>query len=256
MLQPSSEPICLRDTVLPASASLGHWLAYFQENQAALMPIPWDDPYQLAAEELATIQHSIQMFQLGESSEGTHLMRLARHYADQTGDRTWVQTIKLFIGEEQRHARDLGRFMTSQGIGCTQKHWTDDLFRKVRRMANLEVALRVLLTAELVATLYYPALGRVTRSPILQQLCRQIAHDEQQHVQFQGEAIAQLRHRYPRGFAPLIDSLHRLFFYVTLLVVWVDHRPVLHHAGYTWTHFCRCACNELNRILQLSESPA
>jgi hypothetical protein len=95
----------------------------------------------------------------------------------------------------------------------------------------------------------------VTRSPILQQLCRQIAHDEQQHVQFQGEAIAQLRHRYPRGFAPLVDSLHHLFFYVTLLVVWIGHRPVSNKAVYTLMNFYRCACKEFNRILHLPHPP-
>lgn len=226
-----------------------NWLRYFQSNLTQRHPLPWDDPYQLTNAEKALITTSIQAFQLGESSEGTHLMRLSHRYAHASSDRTWLQTIKRFIGEEQRHARDLGRFMTAQGIPRAQQHWSDRLFRKARRIANLEVALRVLFTAELVATLYYPALGSITRSPLLHQLCRQITQDEHQHVRFQANALHRLRHQTAPSQTHLINVLHHLFFRATLLVVWHGHHSIFRAAGYTFPKFYRRACQEFKTRL-------
>ncbi len=231
------------------------WLAHFRTNrdtrsaQASqrLLPIPWDDSYQLTQAETKLISHSIQTFQLGESSEGIHLMKVSRQYAEQTGDRHWVETVKLFIGEEQRHARDLARFMAPQHIPLAQNQWTDTWFRKLRRLANLEAALMVLFTAELIATLYYPALGNATRSPILSALCTQIVYDETQHVQFQIETLHQIRRTHPRWRLWGTNGLYWVFFRITAIAVWLDHYPVLRAGGYSMKTFYQKACSALQR---------
>ena len=87
------------------------WLDYFLYNRENLLPLPWNCPYQITEKERRTISHSIRNFQLGESSEGSNLIKAARDYAADSGDATYIDTVKLFIAEEQRHARDLGRFM-------------------------------------------------------------------------------------------------------------------------------------------------
>lgn len=234
------------------------WLTYFRFNRENLLSLPWECDDRLTDLEKATIARSIQTFQLGESSEGTHLMRLARDYAEQTGDypkggtashRHWVDVIKLFIGEEQRHARDLGRFMQRHHLPFAKHHWSDTWFRKLRRLANLEVALMVLLTAELVATLYYPALGKATRSPLLHKLCEQIHHDETRHVEFQAQTLTQIWQLHPHWRQRLTKILYPLFFQATLMVVWVGHAPVLKAAGYSFTTFYQQACTALLRIV-------
>jgi hypothetical protein len=239
----------LSQSVERATEFSSRWLEHFRTNRDRLLPIPWEDPYELTATETKLISHSIQTFQLGESSEGTHLMQLSRDYAEQTGDRHWVETIKLFIGEEQRHARDLARFMTPQQIPLAQQQWTDTWFRKLRRLANLEVALMVLFTAELIATLYYPALGQATRSPILSALCRQIVYDETQHVRFQTEALRSIRYNHPRWRLVVTDGLYALFFRVTAIAVWLDHYPVLKAGGYSAFSFYQAACHALKAKL-------
>jgi hypothetical protein len=224
------------------------WLAYFQQNRNNLLPIPWDCWEQITDAERMAIARSIRTFQLGESSEGTHLMQLARNYAKQQNDHRWVEVVKLFIGEEQRHARDLGRFMQQQQLPLANHHWTNTLFRKLRRLANLEVAMMVLLTAELVATVYYPALGQATRSPVLQQLCIQISHDELHHVRFQAECLAAIRQGRPRWQCALINRAYTLFFRITLAAVWLDHRSVLKLGGYSCWSFYQTACAALQEI--------
>src|SRR5688572_22388445 len=96
---------------IPASLKTSEeWLAYFRSNQTQLHPIPWDHDAMLIERERTDVAHSIRIFQLGESSEGRHFMKAAREYARSSGDTSYPDALRLFIAEEQRHARDLARF--------------------------------------------------------------------------------------------------------------------------------------------------
>jgi hypothetical protein len=235
---------------LPLAAPSLNWLQYFYKNREHLLLIPWNSQYQLTAQEKTVIAYSIQKFQLGESSEGAHLMKLARAYAEQVGDPHWVEVVKLFIGEEQRHAKDLARFMQQQQIPLTKHHWSDSLFRKLRRLANLKMALAILLTAEIIATVYYKALGNATESPVLQQLCSQILQDEVQHVRFQAETLGKIRHTYSGWQLALVDAFYYWFFRITTIAVWLDHYSVLHASGYTFREFYQAVCEAMQSAYQ------
>jgi hypothetical protein len=95
--------------------------------------VSWTSPVRLTDDERRAITASVQQFQLGESSEGSHLHAAARAYAARTGDDAYVSAIEAFIREEQRHARDLARFLTAEGIRLTKHRWPDAVFRWLRR---------------------------------------------------------------------------------------------------------------------------
>jgi len=230
-------PLPTRSTVLSHYRTSAQWRDYFLYNRETLLPLDWFCAYYLTPTERATIAHSIRMFQLGESSEGCHLLRAARQEANQSGDRVYVEALKLLIAEEQRHAADLGQFMDLQRIARARKHWTDDWFRKLRRLVNLEGAIVVLLSAELIATVYYKALQAATASPLLYQICRQILHDEAEHVVFQAAKLGILRQRRSPLYRWLAVAAHRLFFVIVVTIVWVDHHPTLQAGGYRWQRF-------------------
>lgn len=239
----------------PTPRTVADWLAYFHANRLNLLSIPWDSQSQLTDAERLAIAHSIRNFQLGESSEGCHLMKLARAYAARVNEPVWVEVVKLFIGEEQRHARDLGRFMQQQDIPLAKQHWSDSLFRRLRHLANLEVALGVLLAAEAIATVYYPALGQATQSPVLQRICQQISQDEVQHVQFQSETLGTIRQAYSAWQLLIVDLLYWGFFRSTVVAVWFDHASVLKTSGYSFWTFSRAACQAMEKayhIIRLS----
>ena len=229
-----------------------NWQNYFCFNQHHLIDLPWDDAYALTEIEKQTIAKSIQKFQLGESSEGTHLMKLARDYANRCGDSMLIETMKLFIGEEQRHARDLGRFMQQQGIALTRKDWTDTIFRRLRKLTNLEVAVITLLTAELVALVYYPALGKATRSHLLYRLCQQIQKDELAHLYFQIFLLHQIRQNRSKLSQKAITLTHRFFYSLVLLIVWFDHLPVYRASGYNFWQFWQESQRNFTQIIILS----
>src|SRR5439155_128381 len=174
--------------------STPEWLAYFRRNRDELLPIPWEARGELDAVERRAIARSAQAFQLGEQSEGHHLMRYARRHADETRDPDYVETTRLFIAEEQRHARDLARFMALNAIPTRTKNWTDSVFRRLRNLVGtLEISIAVLVTAEIIAKVYYPALREATGSTILRPLCAQIGRHDRLHVDFQTQQLARLR---------------------------------------------------------------
>lgn len=202
------------------------WIHYFQDNRKHLMSIDWENSYRLSPYEKTAILASLQQFQLGESSEGRCLIEAAKRYADRTGDAQYVTALQWFIQEEQRHARDLGRFMMQQGLPLAQTHWVDSIFRWLRRAFNLEVSVVVLLMAEIIAVAYYKALHDATAAPILRELCRQILHDESQHLRFQIDTLTRLRQGRSSLGLFVTGVLQRILFAGILLVVWSGHHRV------------------------------
>lgn len=217
------------------------WDEYFAQNECSLLSIPWDDGAGVTEEEIAAITTSIQGFQLGESSEGFHLTRCANLYSEQTGDHAYFEAIKRFIREEQRHARDLARFMGLAGIATIKKTWPDTVFRSLRHLANLEVSISVLITAEIIAKVYYPALREATRSTVLRALCDQIIQDEGPHVEFQAQRLAILRRDRGRAALSIRHGLHRFLFFGTCLVVWYQHGKAIRSGGMGfWAFWHNC----------------
>src|SRR5258708_1517716 len=105
------------------------WIEYFRENRANLREIPWDNGLQITASELAEIAESLRAWQLGETSDGTHLRATAGRYAEAVGDANFVEMMELFIAEEQRHGATLGEYLDRAGVPRAQSDWGDTMFR-------------------------------------------------------------------------------------------------------------------------------
>jgi hypothetical protein len=233
-----------RHTVAAGPRSSRAWRDYFRANAAALLAIPWERGAELSATERTAIAASVQGFQVGESSEGRHLLRRAQEYAARTGDHHYVEAIRLFIAEEQRHARDLGRFLTAAGVPLLARTWPDTVFRWLRHRAGLELSIRVLITAEVIAKVYYAALREATGSAVLRRLCDQILRDEVEHVRFQAERLAILQARRARWKARWVHGWQQFLFAGTCLVVWWKHGAAMRAGGFGFTRFWRAAWRE------------
>src|SRR5277367_4068 len=214
------------------SSASKFWRSYFLANAFDPRDMPWDDPYSLSRDERRAIQHSIQQFQLGEGAEGRRLQERGRAYSREVGDPPFSEALALFVKEEQRHSAHLLRFMSAQGIPALSSHWVDSVFRHLRVLAGLELSLRVLVTAEIIAVPYYRALGRAAESPLLRAISARILQDEAAHLKFQSSMLSRLGAARHPALRNLISRLHRLFLVGTLFVVWVEHGSVFRAAGY------------------------
>ena len=233
-----------------ALASTRKWLAHFRRNARTLLPIPWEVGADLTVSEKAAITSSIQAFQLGESSEGRHLMCYARKWADRSRDENYVSAIRSLIAEETRHAADLGRFMDLNGIDRIQRGWTDTVFRRLRNVVGtLEISIGVLVTAEIIAKIYYAVLREATHSVVLRAICDQILRDEYKHVEFQTEQLALMRFNRRRAPLWITLALHRILVVGTVIVVAWSHRKALARGGYSMRRFHRACMHEFRRDL-------
>jgi hypothetical protein len=218
------------------------WLNHFEYHAEHPRRVPEGIPNVLTADERLLIANSIATFQLGEQSSGTNLLRAAYRFA-QDHDAPEVSRItELLIREEQQHAALLRSFMVEHGIATKHSEWTDRVFRRIRRLAELEFSLSVLLTAELIGNVYYRALESTTGCQRLRLLCRMLVADELAHVGFESDLLLGMRSEKAAPVAMAIDLAHRMFFAGAALVVWGTHRAVLRRAGYglfTFLKACR-----------------
>lgn len=217
--------------------SLENWYNYFKKNSTEACDIPWHMKNDLSLLERSMIAKSIATFQLGEYSEGRHLLAFAEDYARENGSPHIVPVTKYFIAEEQNHASLLKKFMVIQNIELIQKNWTDSVFRRLRKYLGFEVSITVLITAEMLALIFYDALKEATSSLLLKKICEKILVDETSHVRYESELIEYI-HSQKSLFTRIVARfLHRFLFFGTVLVVYFEHRRVIKEGGYTLTRF-------------------
>jgi hypothetical protein len=204
-----------------------NWLNYFVENRMNRMPVPWERGIQVELHLQAPLVRSLQKFQLGESGEGRKLKRHAR----ETGDAAYAAAIDLFIGEEQEHARLMGKILRELNAPLLKNHWSDRCFVFMRQLFGLHQELMVLLLPEMIAKRYFRALHDGTKDPVLRTVFAQIVRDEEGHLAFHIEYLRRAFEgmSFSRRIAVLV--LWRIVFRATCVVVMMDHRKVLRAAG-------------------------
>jgi hypothetical protein len=224
-------------------STLDAWLTCFERRalQAPAAPGSADD--RLSVQERNRIARSIATFQLGELSEGRTLMALARRHAAKHECPALVGITECFIREEQRHAATLHSFMQDNEIPPLRRNWTHGAFRTLRGLAGFELAITVLITAELIGIQYYRALLNSTRCRRLRSICSLFMQDEALHVAYESELLLALRRHRAPPLRALTTLAHGIFHAITALAVYVDHRRVLGHAGYTVVSFLRTCTN-------------
>ena len=226
------------------------WLNHFEYHAEHPRHLGEHVPNVLTVTERHLIAPSIATFQLGEQSAGSNLLRAAYHFAQQHSAPQVARITELLIREEQQHAALLKGFMAAHGIPTRQHHWTDRIFRRIRKLAELELALGVLLTAELIGNVYYRALENATDCQRLRLLCRMMVADELAHIGFESDLLLSMRGQKAAPVRAGLDLAHRSFLAGTALVVWATHRAVLKKAGYGLLSFVR-ACDAQYRFYLL-----
>jgi hypothetical protein len=226
------------------------WLSHFEYHSEHPRRVPEGISNVLTSRERRLIAASIATFQLGEQSSGGSLLRAAYRFAHEHNAAEVARITELLIREEQQHAALLREFMAAHGIPTKTHHWTDRVFRRIRKLAELELALGVLLSAELIGNVYYRALEVATNCQRLRLLCRMLVADELAHVGFESDLLMSMRAQKAAPVRAAIDVAHRTFFMGTAMVVWATHRPVLKQAGYGIFGFLRACRAQYKFYLQ------
>jgi hypothetical protein len=211
-----------------------YWINHFKAN-AQEQRIDWEVKPSLKSTELEDIRASLQAWQLGETSEGKHLIAAATKYAHKIGDLAYIDAVKLFIKEEQKHGNNLGSYLDAIKVPRVKKDWGDSLFRKVRYYnTSMEIWTLAVIVVESTAQIFYQALKDATDCKLLKQICTDILIDEAYHITFQTERLAIIFHNKSEFSKWWRVAAYKYFFIATSTLVWVGHRRLFKAGGNTF----------------------
>jgi len=216
-----------------------YWIDHFTRN-AEFRRVDWNLVPTIATGERRAILRSLQAWQLGETSDGAHLLLAATRYAETTGDTEYPDAVRLFIREEQKHGDHLGRYLDLIGEPRLSRNWGDTVFRWVRyHNASMELWTLAVITVESTAQVFYRAMRDATGCPLLRQICADILIDEAAHVVFQRERLSSIFRQKSPLAQRFASHAYSIFFSSVVMVVWAAHRRVFEAGGVSLPHYVR-----------------
>lgn len=215
------------------------WEQHFRHN-LTIQRVDWNQDPQLTDEQREATLYSLKAWQLGETSDGRHLLAAARKYAARIGDPEYVDAVRLFIREEQKHGSNLGRYIDRIGEQRKTKDWGDTIFRKVRYFnRSMELWTIAVIIVESAAQVFYKALHDATGCPLLRSICDDILIDEAHHIKFQNERLWMIFRRKGIYNKAISLSLYSILFFGTIHAIWFGHRRALQAGGVDRAEFMR-----------------
>lgn len=213
------------------------WIKHFEVN-ARQKRVNWNVLPAITKDELNVILPSLQAWQLGETSEGKHLIAASEKYASKISDPVYVDAVKLFIKEEQKHGHNLGCYLDSIGQPRIKYNWGDTLFRKVRYFnTSMELWTLAVIVVESTAQIFYQALKDATKCELLKSICTDILIDEAYHIAFQTDRLAIIygaKNNFSRAWRKIF---YKYFFYFTSSLVWLAHKKIFKAGGNTFDSY-------------------
>jgi rubrerythrin len=216
-----------------------YWIEHFGKN-ALQKRIDWNTPVSITPDETNVILSSLQAWQLGETSEGKHVLKAADKYARAVEEPRYVEAIELFIKEEQKHGNNLGLYLDRIGKTRMMKNWGDSLFRQIRYFnTSMELWTLAVITVESTAQLFYVALRDATSCELLKAICTDILVDEADHIIFQTERLSIIFQNGNTFLKRWKEPAYKLFFFLASQLVWFANRGLFEAGGFShekYTH--------------------
>jgi len=158
------------------------WHQRFKDRATRPLP-PLPTVLEVPASWRAPLARSLARFQIGEGGEGRIANEIRRVQLG-TIDDDYRDALRLFVREEGRHARILGRMVRGLGGELCRETWSERLFVRVRRLAGVRLKLLVLLAAEVVGIGFYGSIAQALPEGPLRSALVQISGDEEDHLLF------------------------------------------------------------------------
>jgi len=233
-----------------------YWQNHFNQN-LSIQRVDWSTNPAITPAEKTNILYSLKAWQLGETSDGKHLLAAAKKYAKRNNEPAYPKAVKLFIKEEQKHGSNLGRYIDAIGEQRTKKDWGDTLFRKIRYFnTSMELWTIAVIIVESAAQIFYQALHDATNCPLLKSICTDIIIDEAHHIKFQNERlnkIFQKKSVYNKAFS---IGWYGLLFFGTIHAIWFGHNKAFKAGGIDKKEFMRQMYFKFFNSMKFSHSVA
>ena len=235
--------------------SSSYWKNHF-ENNLTKQRVNWSVQPALTKIEKENILYSLKAWQLGETSDGSHLVAASVKYARTIHDIVYPESVQLFIREEQKHGSNLGKYIDLIGEQRVKKDWGDTLFRKIRYLnSSMELWTIAVIIVESAAQVFYKALHDATDCQLLKSICNDILIDEAHHIKFQNERlfiIFQKKNFYVKAISLLLYSI---LFFATIHAIWFGHGKTLKAGNINKKNFMRLMYFKFFKSMQFLHTP-
>jgi hypothetical protein len=227
-----------------------YWKEHFSNN-LKIERVDWSLDPEITDQQKRSILRSLQAWQLGETSDGSHLIAASKKYAAATNDPEFLEAVKLFIKEEQKHGGNLGKYLDRIKEPHIKENWGDSLFRKIRYYnANMELWTLSVLVVESAAQIFYQSVKDATQCKLLKQICSDILIDEAFHINFQFERMMLLVRGKSETTKLLHYFLYRIFFLSTITVIYLAHRNAFRAGGNNFNRYYRKMNLKFNKTIK------
>ncbi len=218
------------------------WVKYFEYNNAHLFKLDFGKNDELTDTEIELISPSIKAFQIGEGSEGKHLIKCVARFAKRSNYTEYNKIMQWFILEENRHSQTLKKYMEIYNIKPIESSLLDNIFRFMRKLTGLECEVIVLVTAEMIALSYYSALSQATNSQLLKTICQQMLNDELKHVVLQSDTLRRISAGRNRFINSSVRLIRKIIMKFTAFIVWHKYKKLFISGNYPYKKF-KSDCN-------------
>jgi hypothetical protein len=229
------------------------WRQRFESNRRRPEPAVEVGNEAIPSEWVDVLASSLARFQAGETGEGrvVHQVRQTRWSSI---DDDYREALRLFVAEEGRHARLLGRAVKALGGRPVQKAWTERAFRMGRSAVGVRTKLVVLWAAEVGAVVGYGALvARLPPSGIAATL-QQLVEDERGHLAFH-TTFFRAAASDPATRAVAVAALGGAVA-AALTAMWWDHRELWQTLGISKEELARGALAKYRETVAMLGGPA
>lgn len=231
----------------PPSAITDHspdalWRADFEVHAGQHSEVTTSGMWVLAPVVESALRRSLPVFQLGETGAGFHLLNQAR--GSVTDD--LLCALRLFVVEEQEHARVSSLICSALDIPMLDSHWSEGLFRRVRRIRGFRLEMLMILIAEFITAEIYQVLTDGVGDPALSRLFARMHVDELRHLEFLLSILPPHLKRLPAPVRAATPQMWKLVAMGAVLAVAIEHRSLLRACGSGPTQFVRRTRSMLN----------
>jgi hypothetical protein len=231
------------------------WITHFETNhqKTCSFTLP-GKACELTEPTRYAVAESVAIFQLGETGGGTRLRQYVRATAPALSLPGYQRAIDLFVAEEQGHAALLLRLLHHLRGTQLTKQWTNSIFRWIRGLVNLEFNIQVLVTAEIIAEVYFGMLYLHCQDEAVRAVAQKILRDEMKHLSFQRDFLATRLTELSPGWRRLWRWQFNVILYPTAAVVAWDHGACINALGMKRTIFAQRCVQAGQRFLDRLET--
>lgn len=181
-------------------------------------------------------------FQRGETGEG-RIVHEAKRSGDPLAEPAFLRALELYIAEEGKHARQLGRLVRALGAQPLQTLHAESAFRRIRRALGFRHKMLVLTVAEVIGLVFYEMTALHVDHPAIRLALYDIAADERKHLRLQIDFFRTALERTPKALRPLhrlgIESVFGTLLLGGTLFLFFGRRAFFDRAGISLEHVLR-----------------